>query len=635
MSNQILSAIINGLRVDLPNELRAAAIIALLNSLDFTTNNFNIDDERNAIMKAVCETTQCAVVEVRIKAFECFARIADLYYDKLPAYISTIFQLTTAAIKSDDSSVGQQAVEVWVTLCECEIALMDDINAGIVGDDGQPPLLLNIVEQAAPALIPFLLEAMTKQSEDIDDADEWNVALAAAECLDFIANTIGEKVVDMVIPFVSANVTNADWRFKDAALTAFGSIADGATITSSEDGGKMGPIVKQATPVIIACLQDASPLVRETAAWTLGRLNEFHSDAIPPELVLPMVGALAVALEDRYPKVASRACFAIANIASAAEAQRDEATNAISQFLPGILQKLFLLANRPDGEEENLRLSAFEAVSLLVQNSAEDMRAVVAQVLAESLTRLEQANAPTFNPKDRVDTQSILCGVIGECLQRFSTAEAAPHTDRCVQLLLQVLSGRGAAAHEDAFMAIGHVAGKVEADFIRYAPFVVPPLLAGLRNIEEYSVCATAVGLVGDMARALGKTVAPFCDDIVRSLLDLLQSPDLHKSVKPQVISTFADIALATEDQFEKYAAVVLAILQQASAVTVDPDSEDDDIVEYVNSLHVSIIEAYSGILQVSGQYTLVYNISFLTISLFSFRFVHRVSKKEANKMLC
>lgn len=549
-------------------------------------------------MKAVCETTQCAVIDVRIKAFECFAKIAELYYEKLPAYITTIFQLTTAAIKTDDTLVGQQAVEVWITLCDCEMAILDDIDSGILGEDGRSPVILNIVEQAAPALLPFLLEAMTKQSADIDDADEWNIALAAAQCLDFVASTIGDKVVDMVVPFVSANVTNANWRFKDAAITAFGSIAEGATITSGEEG-KMKSIVMQAAPVIVTCLQDPTPLVRESAAWTLGRLNEFHSSSIAPELVLPMVSTLAVCLEDVHPKVASRACYAIANLASACEGQREAETNIISQFLPAILQKLFVLANRADGEEENLRMAAFEAVSLLVQNSANDMRGVVGQVLAESLTRLEQANLPTFSAKDRVDTQAILCGVIGECIQRFSTAEAAPYTDRCMQLMLQVLSGQGAAAYEEAFLAMGHVAGKIEGDFIRYTPYVLPPLLAGLKKIEEYSVCATAVGLVDDMARALGTSLTPFCDDIVRSLMELLQSPDLNKTVKPQVISSFADIALAIEDQFEKYAGVVLTILKQASEVAINPESDDDDIVEYVNSLHVAIIEAYSGILQV------------------------------------
>ena len=606
LSNQILSAIINGLRTDLPDDLRAAAITALLNSLDFTSNNFNVDNERDAIMKAVCETTQCAVVDVRIKAFECFARIADLYYEKLPAYITTIFQLTTAAIKSDDTLVGQQAVEVWITLCDCEMAIIDDRESGILGEDGQPPVLFSIVEQAAPALLPFLLEAMTKQSDDIDDADEWNIALAAAQCLDFVANTIGDKVVDMVIPFVSANVTNTNWRFRDAAITAFGSIAEGATVHPSDREGKMVAVVRGAAPVIVTCLQDTVPLVRESAAWTLGRLNESHSTSIAPELVLPMVSALAVCLEDRHPQVASRACYAIANLASACEEQRDADTNIISQFLAGILQKLFLLANRTDGEEENLRMAAFETVSLLVQNSALDMRTVVGQVLTESLARLEQTNAPSFNSKDRVDTQSILCGVIGECIQRFTTAEAAPFADRCMQLMLQVLSGQGAAAYEDAFMAIGHVAGKIEGDFIRYTPYVLPPLLVGLKKIEEYSVCATAVGLVDDMARALGTALTPFCDDIVRSLLELLQSPDLNKTVKPQVISSFADIALAIEDQFEKYAAVVLSILKQASEVTSNPDSDDDDIIEYVNSLHVSIIEAYSGILQVCRQIIII-----------------------------
>lgn len=582
----------------MPDELRLAAIAALLNSLDFTSTNFDVVSERDAIMKAVCEATQCANAEVRTKAFECFARIVELYYDKLPSYVSALFQLTTTAIKSDESTVALQAIEVWVTLCDCEMAILDDIREGITTENGTLPQCLNIVEQAASALLPFILEAMTKQAEDIDDTEDWNIALAAAACLDYIASTIGDKVVDAVIPFISANVTNANWRLKDAAITAFGSIVEGASTTTSQ-APKMPTIVSQATPVIVACLQDASPQVRESASWTLGRLCEYYFISITPETLLPMVQALSVCLEDRYPRVAARACFAIHNLCEACEDKRDDNTNIISQFMPVMLQKLFVLAQRADGEEENLRVTAYEAVCMLVHNSAMDMRVVVGQVLTESLTRLEQTHAPSFSATDRVDAQSLLCGVIAECIQKLEPAEAAPFADRCMQLLLQVFSSRGAAAHEDAFMAIGYVAGSCEGQFSRYVPFVMPPLLAGLKNIEEFSVCSTAVGLVGDMARALGSGLAPVCDDIVRGLLELLTSPSLNKIVKPHVISTFADIALAIEGHFEKYAAVVLTILKQASEVTVNAQSDDDEIVEYVNSLHVSIFEAYSGILQV------------------------------------
>ena len=107
---QILSAIIDGMRSDRPNEVRLAGVVALSNSLDFTEENFNTQTERDMIMRTVCESTQCTDMNVRIKAFECIARVADLYYDKLQSYVDTIFQLTTTAIRTDDPKVGMQVI---------------------------------------------------------------------------------------------------------------------------------------------------------------------------------------------------------------------------------------------------------------------------------------------------------------------------------------------------------------------------------------------------------------------------------------------------------------------------------------------------------------------------------------------
>jgi importin subunit beta-1 len=83
-------------------QVRLAGVVALNNSLGFTTENFSRTNERDMIMRTVCESTQCTDVKVREKAFECIAHISDLYYDMLQPYVDTLFQLTTTAIRTDD-----------------------------------------------------------------------------------------------------------------------------------------------------------------------------------------------------------------------------------------------------------------------------------------------------------------------------------------------------------------------------------------------------------------------------------------------------------------------------------------------------------------------------------------------------
>jgi len=140
------------------------------------------------------------------------------------------------------------------------------------------------------------------------------------------------------------------------------------------------------------------------------------------------------------------------------------------------------------------------------------------------------------------------------------------------------------------------VPNAVEGDFDKYMNHFRPFLTLGLRNYEEHQVCSVAVGVVGDISRALGSKLIPFCDEIVSLLLQDLQNPLLNRDVKPPILSCFGDIALAIGGEFVKYLGVVMNILQQASTTTVDMN--DYDLVDYLNQLREGIFEAYTGIIQ-------------------------------------
>lgn len=112
-----------------------------------------------------------------------------------------------------------------------------------------------------------------------------------------------------------------------------------------------------------------------------------------------------------------------------------------------------------------------------------------------------------------------------------------------------------------------------------------------LRNWEEHMVCGVAVGVVGDICRALGEKIFPYCDVIVGLLNEnlrvssprfsfifpysdiffFLQNPNVNRLVKPPILSCFGDIALAISGKFEKYLPLVMNMLQQASTTTI-PD---------------------------------------------------------------
>jgi hypothetical protein len=653
---------------------------------------------------------------VRTKAYECLARVAELYYDKLQSYVEAIFQvpctgvvqstpthhhpsiglfshpppsfvrqLTTSAIRTDDPAVGMQAIEFWTTVCDCEASIKEDMEEGVVHDP--PQVYLKLVEQAAPTLVPILLETLTKQQEDADGED-WTISMTGATCLEAMSVTIADAIVPHVMPFVQANITSPNWRMKEAAIMAFCSVLDGP---SPKD---MRPIVNQAMPVLIGCLQDAHQMVRESAAYTIAKICECHKDSITQEMLRPMVEGLVTALQDASTRTCSQVCYALHNFAAACAEEADNDTNVLSPFIPVLLEKLLATSTRQDCDEDNVRAAAYEAVNMMVSNSARDVRHVVNELLKEALNRLEVTFQPNFPQADRMALQSLLCSLAGECVQKLSLEEVTPHADRIMMFLLQVRlhdahdawclflltrplsvsswraagvqhEGRGGARGRvfDGGIHGGQAGGQLRAvhaapaaaagagaEELRGVPGVhgvrgrggrrvslveaghravlrrdhaVPPGAAAVAVHQPFRQGACVVACVGVGSPSHSDPSPLFCVVLC--------------CVQPYVISSFADIAMAIEGDFDRYTSIVLAILKQAGEVRLIvclaapwvrcdecdecvrltrvflscpvlssggcvqvniKDDADEDLVEYINTLRVSILEAYTGIMQ-------------------------------------
>ena len=58
--------------------------------------------------------------------------------------------------------------------------------------------------------------------EEFDDDDEWNPCKAAGVCLMLMATCCEDDIINYVLPFVKDNVQSQDWKYRDAAVMAFG-----------------------------------------------------------------------------------------------------------------------------------------------------------------------------------------------------------------------------------------------------------------------------------------------------------------------------------------------------------------------------------------------------------------------------
>jgi importin subunit beta-1 len=86
-SSQILTAICSGLVPEASPYVRLAAITAMLNSLEFVSENFKRSAERDYIMQYVCQNSVKNPnngppdLNIRTRAHECLVKIISLYYE--------------------------------------------------------------------------------------------------------------------------------------------------------------------------------------------------------------------------------------------------------------------------------------------------------------------------------------------------------------------------------------------------------------------------------------------------------------------------------------------------------------------------------------------------------------------------
>lgn len=402
-------------------------------------------------------------VRVRQAAWECLVSIAMNYYETLPAYMGDIFTLTQRAVRQDDERVALQALEFWCSICEEEVVAQ--------ADETQ---CHGFIRAALPQLVPLLLEQLTKQEEDAEAGDEgaWNISMAAGTCLGLCASAAEDAVVPLVMPYVQANIQKSDdWRAREAATFAFGSMLEGPSPEA------LHGLVAAGLPFLLAALKDPNAQVKNTTAWTIGRTLEFVHGSDPgnplvgPGNLPQIVQALLEAIQDAA-HVAEKVCYALSQLADGF-ADPGSQTTALSPYFQTIIQALLQTAARPAesaAETARLQIQAFEAINEVVRAGAADTTPLVAQLVPLMVSRLQSATAalpPGSNAEaaeKQAEEQGLLCGVIQVLVQRLSEDDSGreavlANADAVASALLAVFACREGTVHEEAMLAMVSVFG--------------------------------------------------------------------------------------------------------------------------------------------------------------------------------
>jgi len=575
----------------------------MLNTLEFASHNMKNQAERNMILNLIVTGTKSRYVSVRTKAYECIVKTASFYYEYIGEYIKGIYESTFKAIREDVQPVGMQAIEFWTTLCEEEIYLLEEAQEQEMKGEPVAKPCANYVKQCGQQLCELLLnECLIKQEEDQDEETR-NIATSAAMCLGFLSQCLHNDILPYILPFIEKNINSPDWHRREASVLAFGAMMEGP------DAECLRLPLQAAFETVLSKMlvrYEDNAQVRDTAAWAMSVVCGFHIQLLIPEKHFqPLIDSLLKGLDDEA-RVARNVAFAIHNLARAFAPYANEPTNQLSPLFEKFVAKLLQVTKREDRTEWELADNAYEAINNLVENAAMDMHPLIKKLLIEVVKTLimtvETQPTTSDGKEEREQLQMFLCGNIQVIIMKLQSAiiegdaQSMELPDKIVQLMIEILKIQNAPAHSDAFMVIGAVANAVDSAFTRYLQYIMEFVCLGLNNHAEYQVCQNAVGTVGDICRAVEHEIDRYCDQIMVILAKNLKDDHLNKAVKPPTLAVFGDIALAIGPNYERFLKESMEII--FSAALADVDREDEDMVEYLNTLRESILEACTGIIQ-------------------------------------
>uniref|UniRef100_A0A7S0QT70 Importin N-terminal domain-containing protein n=1 Tax=Cryptomonas curvata TaxID=233186 RepID=A0A7S0QT70_9CRYP len=538
-SNEILTAVVAGMRTEETDQnVKLAAVKALNNALEFASKNFDVDTERNYILQVICEACTHGSDEVKEYAYQCLSRIAELYYEKLPMYIQAILEMTLSAIQKESDAVARQAITFWTTVCDVEYDMLNS-------DEGESKCK-KFIKGAHKFLVPVLLVAMTTQEED-QDADTFNKSTEAAVCLQSIATTINEEILDTVMPWVQTNISQANWRLREAAVMACGCVLEGPAADRLHD------FVSRLVETLVLYLNDTQQICKDTSAWTLRQVCQHVPTAINKQVIGRLCETIMQAIPGSEPCTAEHLCTAVMSLAKFVKEQLLELSgdswpivpNEFSPVVVALAQCFIATADRPDATEANLRQASYETLNSVIEVADnQTIESFVAPqllpLLGERLTatfQMQALNVDDANTKS--EWQSIYCGTLQVCIGRLpytflTVADSSGSTlvDKFMGLFLQVFSMQNTTSAQDALLAIGSVCNQLpDGGFERYMQHFAPLLVQCINAVGDARLSVLAITITADVSRALEGKLAAFSDPIVEALLIVHSNPAVDAEI--------------------------------------------------------------------------------------------------------
>lgn len=536
--------------------------------------------------------------QLRISTLKCILSSLELYEDILVsegARTEFLYKVTNYA--GGDQEVFELSLEVlnrFVDVChhfpDSELSVLCQFYNSLFASHSDVPLQLfefwsllidleryDCIRSSMPVLVPNLLSCVKK--EDASDT-EWSSHKAACSLLTALNESMRALLITehFCQSFITGCIQSPDLERHAVAETIVGCIC----------GPGADDFIYSVLPTIlmdlenptcvneslfalakicekdIACAASFLPAVVEKCGSIIGSKSEASTNAVW------VYHAILVATKEEVVKeVESVILYHYANILSVLickldQSQPDEYSlrNALNTTLSELITSCPSTHRHLLDQLESYLYGKVFATVEMVKGSSQEQALQMDDVLCSFIILLE-ANLSM----KKVFDVSRLCNAFVECL------------------LLPEMLVRG-----EVYIAMSKLLPHFSIHLKKFITFI-------LRDIssKDVFVIKASINLLSDCAVFLESNFMEFTDTVIPALVNAISSQDIPLELKPDVITSLGDIALAIGRSFEPY--LTLAVLLFSQINTLDRTGDED----YVDSLRRSVLKLFSCILVAVG----------------------------------
>mgnify|MGYP000562372963 CR=1 FL=1 len=545
--NEILTAIVSCFEEDDPS-IRVIAIQALTNSLNFYSENFNNNLERDFLFRVLCNNAEHPDSEVKVHALRALCEIATLYPYSLVYNLNQVGAVTYEAIGSSYKTTCILAIDFWNIIADLEASKAEN----------QEPLL-GCIETAAESLTRILVPHLY----EVEIEDEWTPGKGAFTTLCSVCSVQPEKVSSTMLCFIKQSLFSEAQNQLKGGLYAVASASKGVCVKEFVD--RVLEIVERG--------------FSKEGAWCLGKVCEWQPQAFEgkEQRLMHCLLRYLNSTQDLVDYVCSSLVLALEDLA----------------FEEILLEKLMLevldkLKTKPNTQT---KLSLFSVLTTLLEKIPDSSLKIVDSFLP-SIVDLFQESIRNICDNSYVFTST---AVQLACARLPVSRVSHLHASQIVECAVFLFNTKSSLV-EETLQALGALAINLQESFIEYFQQIAPYLVYSITNEQPQSVIKAGIICLGDLYRTIGPYIVEYISQFLKNVLLLLDDPNKEIELKIQVINCLGDIAGSIKADYLSFTNKVLPYIDKAAGVALQ-QSGDPDVQLVLEELRESVLQFYVGLI--------------------------------------